>query len=130
MLNKHAPKKQKSLRGNHSPFMTKELSKAIMNRSRLENKFLNCQTEESKNAYNKQQNFCVSLFRKTKKDYYNNLNIKNVCDNRTFWKTVKPSLSDKINKSGKIILREGDEYISSENDVSEIMNDFFVNIVS
>ena len=42
---------------------------------------------------------------------------------------MKPSLSDKIDKSGKIILREGDEYISSENDVSEIMNDFFVNIV-
>ena len=31
--NKHAPIKTKILRGNDSPFMTKELRKAIMNRS-------------------------------------------------------------------------------------------------
>ena len=30
VLNYHAPLKQKSVRGNHAPFMTRELSKAIM----------------------------------------------------------------------------------------------------
>ena len=32
---KHAPIKKKIVRGNEAPFMTKELSKVIMNRSKL-----------------------------------------------------------------------------------------------
>ena len=35
ILDKHAPLKSKVLRGNHAPFITKELSKGIMSRSRL-----------------------------------------------------------------------------------------------
>ena len=34
-LDNHAPLKQKQVRGNQAPFMTKELSKAIMTRSRI-----------------------------------------------------------------------------------------------
>ena len=37
VLNKHAPIKTKYLRANHSTFVTKELSKAIMLRSKLRN---------------------------------------------------------------------------------------------
>ena len=35
ILDEHAPLKSKVLRGNHAPFITKELSKGIMTRSRL-----------------------------------------------------------------------------------------------
>ena len=38
--NKHAPLKQKFVRGNDTPFMTKNLRKAIMSRSRLKHKYL------------------------------------------------------------------------------------------
>ena len=40
VLNKHAPRKKKYIRRNNEPFMTKALSKAIMQRTRLRNKFL------------------------------------------------------------------------------------------
>ena len=39
ILDKLAPRKKKYIRANHSPFMNKELSKAIMTRTRLRNKF-------------------------------------------------------------------------------------------
>ena len=39
-LNKHAPLKKRYIRANNSPFMNKTLSKAIMDRSRLRNRFL------------------------------------------------------------------------------------------
>ena len=35
LVNKHAPLKFKTLRGNHAPFMNKELQKAIYTRSKL-----------------------------------------------------------------------------------------------
>ena len=47
VLNKHAPIKQKKVRGNHAPFMTKDLSKAIMNKSKTRNKYLNCHQEKT-----------------------------------------------------------------------------------
>ena len=40
VLNKFAPLKKKYLRANHSRFVNKELNKAIMQRSRLRNKYL------------------------------------------------------------------------------------------
>ena len=38
VFDKHAPLKVKKVRGNQGPFMTKELSKAIMNKSKIRNK--------------------------------------------------------------------------------------------
>ena len=38
--NKHAPIKRKYIRANEAPFMTKDLHKGIMKRSKLRNKFL------------------------------------------------------------------------------------------
>ena len=40
-VDKHVPIKKKIVRGNETPFMTKELSKAIMNRSKLKNRYTN-----------------------------------------------------------------------------------------
>ena len=71
------------------PFINKDLSKAIMTRTKLRNIFLQNKCEENKIRYTKQRNFCVSLLRKTKKRYYENLNEKSVVDNKLFWKTVK-----------------------------------------
>ena len=47
--------------------MNKTLSKAIMLRTKVRNKFLTNRTDESKTNYVKQRNLCVSLLRKIKK---------------------------------------------------------------
>ena len=78
------PIKHKYLGSNQSPFMNKEISKAIMNRTRLRNWFLRTRCIGDKEAYNKQRNYCVSLVRKTKQQYYNNLDHRKVVDNKSF----------------------------------------------
>ena len=60
-FDQHAPRKQKYARGNHMPFMTKTLSKEIMKRTKLRNKFLKERTDESKKRYALQRHYCVSL---------------------------------------------------------------------
>ena len=47
--------------------MNKKLSKKIMKRSPLRNKFLNTRSDLDRKAYNKQRNHVVSLLRKKKK---------------------------------------------------------------
>ena len=106
-LNYHAPMKTKYIRANNSPFMNKELSKVIMVRSRLRNKSIKLKTIESRQAYNKQRNFCVILLRQVKKDFYENLNPALISDNKKFWKQVKPFFSDKTPSNSNIMLSEG-----------------------
>ena len=91
LLNKHAPVKKKRILGhNNSPFMTKELRKEIMKRPELKNKYNKKRNYENWSLYKKQRNYCVSLLRKTKKAYFEKLNIKEIGDNKTFWKTARP----------------------------------------
>ena len=96
VLDEFAPLKKKYIRANHSKLVTKELSKAIMLRSKLRNQFLKTKTQESKLKYNKQRNLCVSITRKAKRSYYENLDLKDITDSKKFWATVKPLFSNKI----------------------------------
>ena len=82
---------------NQSPFMNETLTKAIMHRSKLRNKFLKKRTEENRRNYSKQKNLCVTLLRKSKREYFGNLDEKKICDNKKFWSVVKPILSNKDN---------------------------------
>ena len=60
-LNMYVPLKKKYIRGNNSQFVNRILSKEIMKRSRLRNKFLKSKIEADKKNYVKQRNYCVSL---------------------------------------------------------------------
>ena len=62
ILEKNAPTKT----ANQATVITKTLSKEIMKRSRLRNKFLNTKSDIDRKAYNKQSNYVVSLLRKKK----------------------------------------------------------------
>ena len=60
-LNSFAPIKKKYARGNQMSFMTKNLPKEIMTRSRLRNKYLKHKTEENCLFYTQQRNKCFSF---------------------------------------------------------------------
>ena len=101
-----------------------------MTRSRLRNKFNRNPTPENRTNYTKYRNVYTSLFRKEKKSYYNNLDLKHITDNRKFWKTVGPLFSDKHFTSQKIILIEGEEIISNDGDIAEVFNTHISPILS
>ena len=128
VLDKHAPLKRKYLRANNSPFMTKQLRKMIMNRSRCKNAYFKNKTAENWEKYRTLRNECVKLTKKIKREYFEKLNINSVNDNKKFWNTIKPFFSDKNKKSGKIILVENNEIVMDNQMNAEIMNEYFVNI--
>ena len=53
VLDRHAPLKRKIIRGNQAPFMTKQLSKVIMNRSKLRNRNIKWSSRENFLDYKK-----------------------------------------------------------------------------
>ena len=65
-----------------------------MKMSKLRNKYLQERTNEAESLYNKQTNLCIGILCKNKRDYFGNLSNNIVTDNKNFWKTVSPFLSE------------------------------------
>ena len=84
VVNKHAPLKKKVLRGNHSPFVTKEVQKAIYTRSKSKNKMNQNPSWENVLAHKKQRNICVSLRRKSLKKHLKSITEKGIDNNKSF----------------------------------------------
>ena len=95
VLNKQAPLKAKFLRYNNNLFMNNELRKAIIERSQLKNSYNKNRNYENRYFYKKQRDFCVSLLRKSKRNYFKNVKMHDIKDNKIFRKTIRPYLSDK-----------------------------------
>ena len=92
----------------------------------LRNKYLKNRTEANHAAF---KNKCVSLLRKAKKSYFGNLRSSDVCDNKKFWKSVKPLFNEQAVSTDTITLIENNIMVSDDGKVSEIFNDYFGNAV-
>ena len=84
LLSKHAPIKKKTKCFNNNHFISKALRKVIMHRSKLKNINNKYRTEDNWGNYKKQRDFCINLLHKTKTEYFQNLNVKDLPDNRKF----------------------------------------------
>ena len=125
-LNHHAPLKKRVVLANEVPYMTKALRKAIATRSRLENRYYRHKTAESKWVYKKQKNYVSRLYKKERRKYYTNLDIKKITDNKRFWSTMKPFFSDKGAETKRnITLVEGNDILTEDKDVANTLNSFF-----
>ena len=130
ILNLHAPMKSKKQCANHKSYMTKALQKAIMKCSELATKYHKTKSIEDYNNYKKQRNFCSKLYKKERKRFYDTLDVGNITDNKKFWKTLQPMLSDKAKcGSSKTNLVENDEILSTDKEIAEAFNKYFCNAV-
>ena len=108
--------------------MIKQLCKAIIHRSRLKNSFNKYRTPKTWDSYKKQHNFCVNFFRKSKKEYFQNINVKDINDNKKFWKTIKPFFSNKGLNTDNLMPIENNKLISEESVLANTPNQHFTNI--
>ena len=80
-----------------------------MTRSRLKYRFLRCRSDENKKAHNEQRNRSVKLVRSAKKAHRSNPIVKDVTDNKIFWKIVV--FSEKMNTNKNITLADNNNII-------------------
>ena len=84
ILNHHATQKQKQVRGNHAPFMTKDLGKAIMNKSKAKNKYVNWPSRENFISYKRTKNKYNSLTKEAKTDFFKRATKEEIMTSKTF----------------------------------------------
>ena len=128
ILNHHAPLKQKQVRGNHAPFMTKDLSKAIMNKSKAKNKYLNWPSRENFISYKRTKHKSNSLSEKTKRDFFKETTKDGIMTSKKFWRSVKPFLTNNgcISNDFVGIENEGN-LICNEQELVELFNEHYIN---
>ena len=147
-LEKHTPLKSKTVRGNQAPFMNKELSKAIMKKSRLRNRHLKYPSRENFLAYKSIKNKCNNLLKQSKKKYIKDISNKGAATSKSFWNAVKPFITHKgiqtnenitteVEKNEKIEVKGSHEkvdirtkdLIKDEKVLVKMFNKHYINIV-
>ena len=105
--------------------MKNELSKAIMQRTRLRNNYLKQSTETTKVTYDQQRKECVSHLKKLKTSHFESLNVKFFEENKkNLEKKISPHFSNKIKSKKKIAIVKNDEIISSNIEVAKTLQNF------
>ena len=138
ILQKHAPLKSKEVRSNHAFFMNKELSKLIINKSRLRNKYLKWPSREN-------------FPRKTKKRYFEYVaKNENFAMSKILWNTIRPFITNngrisdenikikaeenqniktKNKIKSKLVSVRTNDFIKDENVLVEMFSNRYINIV-
>ena len=63
-------------------------------------------------------------------EYFRNVNINDLNDNKKFWKIIKLFFSDKDLGTNNIILKEKKELITNGSTLADLFNNYFINITS
>ena len=126
-LDKHTTVKKKMVRGDEASFMTKDLSKPIMNRSRIKYRYTKWPSRENLLAFNKQKNLCNNLNKKMKKNYFSKITSNVVMGNKQFWSTIKPfRTSKRFLQSEGIALHIGDKIVPDCNEVAKEFTEYYI----
>ena len=108
--------------------MTKALCKAIMERSKLRNKFNEERNTEDWSEYKRQRHLCSNLLKQSKNRHFNSFNLNDISENKMFWKTIKPFLTEKNKTTNNIILTESNQTVREDKAICQIFNTYFTNI--
>jgi len=128
-LERHAPMKSKTLRGNDAPFMTNALRREIKHRSRLRNIARKENTGEAKRAYCSQRNKCTKLRRASIKSYFKR-GLSMGRNSKSYWKTISPFLTNKGTHGNEdYILEENNVLVRDPNSIGDIFIEYYTNIV-
>ena len=90
IVDRHCPTKTKKVRGNDKPFMSKELSQAMKNRSKVINKYNRWKSRDNYLEKQAIMRKCRRLAYKAKKDHFTNILTDDNMTNKKYWQLMKP----------------------------------------
>ena len=111
-------------------FMTKELSKDIMNKSKIRNKYQKWPSKENFLALKDAKKFCNKSTKSVKKAYFHKVTGKGFVNNRAYWNTVKSFLTNKGFLTNEAIAIENKgKIVTDKSKLFNLFNSHYVNIV-
>ena len=125
ILDKHASLKVKQVRGN----MAKELSKAIMNKSKIRNNYQKWPSRGNFLAFKEAKKFCNKLTKSVKKAYFRKVTGKGFVNNKAFQNTVKPFLTNKgLLTNETVAIENQGKSVTDKSKLGNLFHSHYVNI--
>ena len=129
VLEKRAPLNAKTIRGNQAPFMNKNLSKVIMTKSRIKNKYLKWPSRENVLAFKSIKNNCNNLLKNLRKSISQKTQMnKGTLSNDSIIIESAEDITIKV-KNGVLISIKAKDEIRDEKILVEMLNNHYINIV-
>ena len=101
-----------------------------MNKSKTRNRNLKWSSRENILAMKCAKNLCNNLIKTNKKSYFQKVREKGFANNKTYWNTIKPFLTNKgFLTSDSISLTKENETITDKKTITHSFNTHYVNIV-
>ena len=75
-----------------------------------------------------QRNFCIKMVKKTKKEYFQNISLSEITDNKKFWKIVSPLFGNKVKASQKINLIEKKFLVTSDAEIAKTFKEYLIKL--
>lgn len=124
--NKHVPSKKRNVVRKPVPFMNKKLRQAVYKKRMLHNAYKAHRDSKSWEKYRIQRNLVNKIKRESIKKY---VMERCVGKSKDFWPTIKPFLTNKgSNFDNDIVLNENDKLLTDQNEISNVFNNFFINV--
>ena len=129
VMNKHAPFKKRKIRDKQVPYFNTNSRKAIYKKKMLHHKYQKVPNSTNWENYRIQRNLVNKIKRKSINDYF----VERCAGGpkaKDFWPTIKPFITNKGASHQKdTVLCENDKLVTKQQDVCDIFNNFFVNVV-
>ena len=101
-----------------------------MNKSKTRNRNLKWSSRENILAMKCAKNLCNNLIKTNKKSYFQKVTQKGFANNKAYWNTIKPFLTNKgFLTSDSISLTKENETITDKKTITHSFNTHYVNIV-
>lgn len=128
VLNKHMPVKKMRVRESDAPDMTREWKEVIRKKRKYAKRHTKLQTEESDQLRMKWRNIATHLRRNAIKQYWRDKSDDFKTNPRSFFKTFTPFLKDKKRGNSGISLKNWDNIVQDQQEVSELLATYFAHI--
>lgn len=116
------------VRESDAPYLTREWKVAIRMKRKYSKRHTKLQTEESDQLRRKWRNRATRLRRNAIKQYWRDKSDDLKTNPRSFFKTFTPSLKDKKSGNSGISLKNGDNIVQDQQEVSELLATYFAHI--
>ena len=110
--------------------MTKQLSEAIINRSKLRNRYIKWPSWKNVLDYRQAKNTCKNLNKFLKKSYYHKVTRKGLVSNKAIWNAAKSFLTNKgFLTSENITIKHKDKIVTDNSKLAQLFNNHYTNVI-
>ena len=101
-----------------------------MKKSKTRNKYIKWLSRENFLAIKGAKNYCNNLTRTTKKNFFHRVTKNGFANNKKFWNTVKPFLTNKgFLTNDNISIKVNDDLVTDKTKLANLFNLHYINIV-